>query len=187
MKVALGLKAHSGWAALVAIGSDGGELRVVDRRRLELVEHTWARAPYHAAEKVERARANALVERGIKEAHRVAEKALSDATRALGDHDIVACAILTPNPMPEWTTDDILAVHFRMHKAEGVLFPEALAKAAVACGVKLVRVPEKTLGADAKTLATIVRLGKSVGAPWGKDQKSATLAAMQALARSRQG
>jgi hypothetical protein len=26
-------------------------------------------------------------------------------------------------PMPDWTVDEILAVHFRMHKAEGVLFP----------------------------------------------------------------
>ena len=179
------MKAHSGWAALVAIGREKGELRVVDRRRIELVENAWAKAPYHAAEELERGEARALVERGIDEAHRVAEKTLRDATRLLADHDIVACAVLMPNPMPDWTTDDILAVHFRMHKAEGVLFPETLARAAQACGLRLVRVPEKTLVPDAKALAVIARLGKSAGAPWGKDQKSATLAAMQVLARIR--
>jgi len=92
--------------------------------------------------------------------------------------------------MPDWSTDEILAVHFRMHKAEGVLFREALLEAAKACGLKFVPVPEKELGPFAeKTLQTsldsltskIAALGKSIGPPWGKDQKDATLAAMIAL------
>jgi len=31
--------------------------------------------------------------------------------------------------MPDWSTDEILAVHFRMHKAEGELFRDALVRA----------------------------------------------------------
>jgi hypothetical protein len=31
MKVAFGLKSHSGWAALVVLGNHAGELQVVDR------------------------------------------------------------------------------------------------------------------------------------------------------------
>ena len=53
MKVAFGMKAHSGWAALVVLGTRGGDLQVVDRRRMELVEkdeESWAKRPYHAAE-----------------------------------------------------------------------------------------------------------------------------------------
>ena len=38
MNVAFGLKAHSGWAALVVLGQRDGQLQVVERRRLELVE-----------------------------------------------------------------------------------------------------------------------------------------------------
>jgi hypothetical protein len=38
MQVALGLKAHSGWAALVVIGQTDDGLAVVARRRLELVD-----------------------------------------------------------------------------------------------------------------------------------------------------
>jgi hypothetical protein len=30
--------------------------------------------------------------------------------------------------MPDWSIDEILAVHFRMHKTEGVLFRDALAR-----------------------------------------------------------
>lgn len=38
MKVAFGVKAHSGWAALVVLGKQGDDLVVVDRRRIELVD-----------------------------------------------------------------------------------------------------------------------------------------------------
>ena len=95
--------------------------------------------------------------------------------------------------MSNWSVDQILAVHFRMHKAEGVLFPEALVHAGEKCGLKVVPVPEKTLNeyamkATGKPLPylteEIKRLGKTVGAPWSKDQKNATLAAIAALAQS---
>ncbi len=49
----LGFKAHSGWAALVALGRDKDDLHVIDRRRIELADPAdgeWARQPYHAAE-----------------------------------------------------------------------------------------------------------------------------------------
>jgi len=101
--------------------------------------------------------------------------------------DPVACAVLMGAPMPEWSVAEILAVHFRMHKAEGVLFREALAKAAEAAGLVVVPVPEKelqqiaprALGAPWAAITKEVDAFKaSVGAPWGKDQKEAALAAL---------
>ena len=77
-----------------------------------------------------------------------------------------------------------------MHKAEGVLFRDALVRAGEACGLRLVAIPEKhltthaqsALGAPASGLARkVATLGKSVGPPWGKDQKDAALAALVAL------
>ena len=77
-----------------------------------------------------------------------------------------------------------------MHKAEGALFQDVVGAAAQACGVTLVAVPSKELAARARTafgprtsqvLARIASLGKSVGPPWGKDQKEAALAAAIAL------
>ena len=195
MNVALGFKAHSGWAALVAIGISGGEFQVIDRRRLELVEprdSAWAKQPYHAAETLEPKAARDVVKRGTVAAHRIALKQMHAAVQGLEkqSHQIVACAVLMPGPMPEWTTEEILAVHFRMHKAEGVLFPDALANAAEACALKLVAIPEKTLtqvaqktlGKSASELTRRVAAhGKAAGPPWTKDQKNATLAAMVAL------
>jgi hypothetical protein len=90
--------------------------------------------------------------------------------------------------MPAWTTDQILAVHMRMHKAEGVLFPSALLEAATACHLKPVTILEKDLGPRAEESVDLsvarrqlAALGKSIGPPWGKDQKSAALAAMIVL------
>ena len=183
MDVVLGFKAHSGWAALVALGVDGGERVLADRRRVELVDTTWGGAPYHAAEERDPASADALVKRGIADARRVAAREVAAAVQRMRAerHDVVACAVLMPAPMPPWSTAEILAVHFRMHKAEGVLFPDALCRAVEASAVPLCAVDERTIddrarraGVDLGALAT---LGKAAGAPWGKDQKLAALAA----------
>jgi len=195
MKVAFGIKAHSGWAALVVLGTRGGVLQVVDRRRIELVEKdeaSWAKQPYHAAEHLNADDARVLVRRGLETARRIAVREMRAAVKRAREagHEVVACAVLVVDPMPEWTVDEILAVHFRMHKAEGVLFREALVRAAGVCGVRFLGIPEKQLDEQAERVLrtsvnslrkTIASLGKSVGPPWGKDQKDASLASMIAL------
>ena len=192
MKVAFGLKAHSGWAALVVVGRRDGEFAVGDRRRIELVDEAWQKQPYHAAEDCEPAVARDLVKRGVEAAGRIGVREMRAAVKREGEkgNEVVACAVLVGNPMPNWTTDDILAVHFRMHKAEGVLFRDVLVRAAEKCNLELIAIPEKVLMEhSAKALTTppsglvkkFAALGKSVGPPWGKDQKDAALAAMVAL------
>ncbi len=193
MEVALGTKAHSGWAALVVIAKRDGDYVVVDRRRIELVEDEWAKQPYHAAENLKPDAARALVERGVAAAHKIAIQQIraTIARERERKNQVKSCAVLVGQPMPDWTTDKILAVHFRMHKAEGVLFRNALVQASKACKLRLVEVPESQLMECAEKslntspsglMKTVATLGKSVGPPWGKDQKEATLAAMIALA-----
>ena len=192
MKVAFGLKAHSGWAALVALGKNGRDFTVVDRTRLKLVEEEWAKQPYHAAEELEPKEARDVVKRGITAAHRIARRELKAALKHERDlgNQVVACAVLVGNPMPDWSVEQILAVHFRMHQAEGVLFRDALIAATKAADLKLFTLPEKTLLQDAEKslrtpasdlLKTISALGKLAGPPWGKDQKDAALAALVAF------
>jgi len=192
MRVAFGAKAHSGWAAFVVAGERDGEWVIIDRERMPLVEETWAKAPYHAAEHLKPDAARDLVSRGIAEANRIARRQMREALereRRRG-HEAVACAVLAGAPMPGWTTDEILAVHFRMHKAEGVLFRDVLVHAAEACKIKVVSIPEKqlmshgekVLGRPGSVLVDkITLLGKAIGPPWGKDQKDAALAALVAL------
>ena len=197
MNVALGFKAHSGWAALVAIGKAGNEFLVVDRRRIALVKESdvgWAKQPYHAAEDLEPGEARDLIKRATKSAHREAEREIRGAIKRLRNekHEVAACAVLSPNPMPDWPVDQILAVHFRMHQAEGVMFPTALVEAAEKCGLKVAKVAEKTLNDYAakatgtslsQLTAEVGRLGKTVGPPWTSDQKNAAVAAITALAQ----
>ena len=86
--------------------------------------------------------------------------------------------------MPDWSVDEILAVHFRMHKAEGVLFRDVLLYAAAECGLRAVAVQEKEESAsERRLLDAVAALGKSAGPPWGKDQKDAARAALIALRR----
>jgi hypothetical protein len=168
MKVGFGMKAHSGWAALVVLGERDGEFVVVDRRRIELVEEEWARQPYHAAEDLEPDAARDVVKRGVEAARRIAVREMRAAVGRERErkNEVTACAVLVVDPMPDWSVEEILAVHFRMHKAEKLLTKSA----------------ESALGTPASSLVKeIARLGKSVGPPWGKDQKDAALAALVAL------
>jgi len=196
MKVAFGMKAHSGWAALVVVGTRDGDLVVVDRRRIELVEDESAKQPYHAAENLKPDSARNLVKRGVEAARRIAVREIRAAVKREREreNEVTACAVLVANPMPDWSTEEILAVHFRMHKAEGVLFRDALVRATKTCGLRLVAIPEKlltkhaerALGTPINGLVTkITTLGKSVGPPWGKDQKDSALAGLIALQGSR--
>jgi hypothetical protein len=194
MNVALGMKAHPGWAALVVIGMRDGAFEVADRRRIELVDEDWARQPYHAAEHLDGEEAHHVVRRGVKAAHRIAAREMEVAVRRARElgFAIAACSVLVVGSMPDWTVEEILSVHFRMHKAEGVLFRDALVNAAGSCGLTVVEVPEKGLAQqaaqalrmpEARVTRLLASMGKPIGPPWGKDQKEAALAAMVALRR----
>jgi len=197
-RIALGWKTHSGWAALVALAARKDAAEVVQRLRVDLVlrEEKFAKAPYHAAEGLDADEARALVERAVAAVQRGAQRELRAALARAKDagHEVAACAVLTGSPMPAWSVEQIRAVHFRMHKAEGVLFSDALVRASEACGLETVPVLEKELDAAAKRAfgaaarqrgEQVARLGKEIGPPWGKDQKSAALAAWIALETKR--
>jgi len=205
MKVAFGFKPHSGWAVLVAIAAGrSGRVELIDRRRIALVddgEGSWAKQPYHAAQRAQRDEPGArdeaerLVARGVESARRLAIREVRDAARriAASGHEVAAGAVLMSDPLPDWSVDEILAVHVRMHKAEGVLFREALARAVSRCGLRLVQLSDRKLQAEAaaalgagvaQALSQIDRLRQSCGAPWGQDQKDAALAAWIALRRA---
>src|SRR5215470_2213392 len=191
MRVALGLKARTGRAVLVGLAGDVEDPRLVERSEMKLVrEGEWA--PYHAADGLEPAKARESVKRGIAEAHRLAEVGIRDAARRLASagHEVCGCAVLVGTGMPEWSTDEILAVHVRMHKAEGELFRDVLVAGARACRLRLTTLSAKTPQEDAAAIlglrrtrldAYLAALGKEAGPPWGKDQKEAAAAALAAL------
>jgi len=196
MRVALGLKARTGRAILVAVGASQ-QMQVLQRTELKLLPEGDF-APYHAAEGLRPAAAQTSVARSVASAHRLAEEGIRNAIEALAGagHEICGCGVLVGRGMPPWSTEEILAVHVRMHQAEGVLFREVLVAGARACGFIPTTLREKAALEEAATMlglshteleTRLVALGKTVGAPWGKDQKEAAAAALVALSAKTQG
>ena len=67
--------------------------------------------------------------RGVEFAGAARSERFAAQNRSLeSGHEIVACAVLVPTPMPDWSIDEILAVHIRMHKAEEYSSPTPLCK-----------------------------------------------------------
>lgn len=190
-RAALAFKARTGRAILVMLAGDLCEPRVIERKEVPLLP-PGEFAPYHAAEGLEPRAAHQHVQASIARARGLAEKAIRDAAQgcAAAGHELSGCAVLVGPGMPDWTTEQILAVHVRMHQAEGELFRDVLAQGARACGVALTTLPEKTaLDAAAQALhvtraqldAKLAALGKAAGPPWGKDQKEAAAGALVVL------
>ncbi len=189
----LGLRAHSGWAALVALAGPADAPEVVDRRRIEMAEGEEAKQPYHAAEGLPLAKASALLDRLAKGALARATEGLAAAVDDLRrkGHAPAAAVILTAagRPLPELKS--VLASHALIHTADGEHFRDALAGASERQGLKVTRVRERDVlaqagaalrrpGADLQ--AAVAAWGKPLGAPWTADQKLSALGAWLALA-----
>ena len=187
---AIGLRPHTGWAALVVIGRAPSAL--IDRRRLELLAPNVPDQLYHTAADRELDDAAGLVAETIAAVDAFAARALRtvlDGQRARS-RNVIACGLIgTLRTTPALTA--VLASHARIHAAEGDLFRNALAAAAESASLRLVVVPEKDVaGETAHALGItpsslqhhVAEIGHIAGAPWRADQKLAAMAAMLALA-----
>jgi hypothetical protein len=190
-EAALGFRAHSGWAALVAVAGPTAEPVAVLRRRVVLSERT-PRQPFHAAEGRPFAAAEDLVRRSTDEAKALAERAVREAVAELGamGHEPVASGLLLAAGRPLPSLREVLASHALIHSAEGELFRDVLRQASRRCGLGLVKARERDLEERAaKSLrqptADIQRRvadwGKVLGSPWTQDEKRAALVAWLAL------
>jgi hypothetical protein len=189
---ALGLRAHSGWAALVAVGGGPGSPHVLDRRRIEMADDPESKQPYHAAEELPLAKARALLDRLLREAQ---ERAASDLGAALADlraggYDVVGAVVLTASGRALPGLESVLASHALIHSADGEHFRDALAFAGKQHRLPVARIREKDLAAQAaKTLgrsaavlqAAVTAWGKPLGPPWTQDQKLSALGAWVGL------
>jgi hypothetical protein len=187
---------HSGWAAVVAIGGTPGKPLVLARERLELADERLpgAKQPYHAIEPLPLAEASARLDAFRQSAAALAAGAIGTllgTARAAGIEPIAA-GILDSSGRDPGALEAILASHALIHTADGNHFREALASGCAALTLPCARVRQRDLAAEAaRTLkrkpkeltASVARLGRGAGSPWGADQKSAALLAWLLLAR----
>jgi len=191
-RAALGLRAHSGWAVLVAVAGPSSSPAVVARRRVELSRRT-PRQPFHAGEELPFVEAEALVRRATEEASELAERAVREAVAELeaAERTPVAAGLLVAAGRPLPGLRQILASHALIHAAEGELFREVLRQASRRSGLSVAEVREKELEERAARVLRrpaaelrqrLAAWGKVVGSPWTQDEKRAALVAWVALA-----
>jgi hypothetical protein len=196
---ALGLRAHSGWAALVAVAGTPSAIEVVARRRIEIADPAipGSKQPYHEAEELTVEKAARLLDRCERGAERLARQAFGEVLEELAKlgHEPRACGLLMASGRPLPPLAAILASHALIHTADGEHFREALARASEHSGLPVVRVREKevldraatALGVTPAALQRRVQeMGRAIGPPWTQDQKLATLVAWIALTSASQ-
>ena len=193
-QAAIGLRAHSGWTALVAVCVEKGSPVVLARQRLHLVEtFTYEfRQPYHTAEKMPQGQGREFISRMQAEARRLAYRAICDVQSELQKQGLklTRCGLLLASGRVLPGLDKILASHALIHTADGELFREALLHASARCGLRDFRIKEKELLdraepvlrlKSAELMGKVTELGRPFGAPWSQDEKFATVAAWLAL------
>lgn len=194
-RAALGFRAHSGWAALVAIAGSVDGPSVLERTRIELADSDMpgSMQPYHAAAELEMIAADELIRKCAATTKIMARRAVRDIVAKLEKraHVVVACGNLLGSGHSPATLAAALASHPMLHTAEGEMFRNALDDASRHLGLKVVGTKEKQayeLGSavlgmtEARLQRELSEMGRLVGPPWRQDEKLATVAAWLALA-----
>jgi hypothetical protein len=192
---ALGLRAHSGWTALVALSVSKGAPCVLARQRVHLVKtFTYKfRQPYHTAKRMPPDEGRAFVARVQSEARRLAYHAIRELQSSLKaqDYKLTRCGLVLASGRPLPRLPQILASHALIHTADGELFRGALLHAGARCGFASAAVRERELLSEASRVLRlkpddltrrIADLGREIGPPWSQDEKLASLAAWLASA-----
>jgi hypothetical protein len=186
MRVALGFRVKSGWAAAVLLGGSGDGPELLDRRVVELSDPAIpeSRQPYHAGMghlETNEAEINRRREIVVRSAHRsVAE--LIDACKATG-HEVHRAGLVVGS---ETDPEKITNPHIRAHALEGLLFRTALADALTRCGLQhkviqerhvYARAAEELHQSEARVKTLVTQIGRRHEGPWRADEKCAALAA----------
>ncbi len=142
MRTALGFRAHSGWAAAVAVAGTVDAPRILERRHIIIAdpEMPGSKQPYHAAAELPFSKAEALVRRATESSRGLALEAVSAILNTLRSkgHEVAGCGescAIPARTLP--ALERILAAHPLIHTAEGEMFRDVLAWAAEECGLRV--------------------------------------------------
>jgi hypothetical protein len=190
--VALGIRDHSGWAALVALSGGIDAPAVIDRRRLWLLEPGMPTEPYHAVAGIPADVARPRLRESYESALRCARNELAGVVADLGTrgYEVLAMGGGVSGSPVKVPLERVLRAHPLLHASEGELFRDVLAEAAESLGLAVRRVPWKEVWAQLEGelgpvdgRARVNALGAALGPPWAADQKEACAAAWLALAQ----
>ena len=180
-----GISDHAGWAVVVCVADD----RVLDVRRIELIEPGLPNLPHHhEGQMMPIGEAVALIDRVRASAELCARIALDELPV-----DVKAIAIRKRPVLPP-TVAERIANYRAQNVADTVMYRDALAEAAKARGWSVHEYDAKTvfaeateaLGLDEDISVRLKEIGKVFGPPWQRDHKLATAAAIVAAKARRQ-
>jgi hypothetical protein len=197
-RAALGMRAHSGWAALVVLSGSPEAPDVIHRRRIVTAdpELRGSKQPFHAAEPLQLPDAQALIHKCTASTRRLSREALRAVITDLREKDVevIGCGVILGSGRSLPALEAILASHALLHTAEGEFYRQALVEAGEHCGLPVSGVKEREAyerGAEQLHLSPdelqsrVTALGRGIGPPWTQDQKYAALVAWLALAKSK--
>ena len=192
-RAVVGVANHNGWANLVSMGTSDDAPVVIDRRRVELVDQSLPKQPYHhEALELPIAEAQDLVERVRRSAGDHARACLATLRAELEPgHTLIAIA-LRQTPFGVLPADVTEVLNYRpfIYAADTMLYLEVLAEAAEALGLAVVlhekgqefALAGSALGLDPlEAEAWIKDLGAPLGPPWSKEHQQAAAAAIAVL------
>jgi hypothetical protein len=179
----VGVADHAGWAVLVIVGSGG---RLLDRRKVELVEAGVPSMPHHHdAQGLALPQAAALVARVRESAQRQARRRFEELAAAVAA-PIVGVALRQCQPLPE-TLAERLRDYRAQNVADWVMYRKVLAEAAAERGWRVHWYDSKRVFDEAARAlgkesldALLKTTGAAVGPPWQKDHRLAMAAAIAA-------
>ena len=193
-RVALGVRVHSGWGALVGVSGTPGAEEIIERSRVEITDPKMPGAiqPYHYVQNMEIKRAEQHVAKCAAASKGLAHEAIHQLLQQLKKrgYEVAGSCILLSSGRPLPDLAGILASHALIHTAEGEFFRNSFREAFTALKIPVTGIRERDLpdhalkafGKKARQVQErIAAMGRSIGPPWTTDQKTAALAAMIVL------
>jgi hypothetical protein len=179
----VGAADHCGWAVLVTVGPDA---TLLDRRRVELVDEALPKLPHHhEAQGLPADKAVALVARVRQSAEAHAAACLKALARDV-PAEITGITLRVCPRLPD-TVAERISNYRAQTMADGIMYRQALAKAAEARGWRVHWYAAKSVFAQAARALNrgaidgiLKQTGAAFGPPWQKDHQIAMAAAIAA-------
>lgn len=188
----VGVADHNGWAVFVCVTVMDRRPVVADRRRVELIESELPTSPiHHEAQELPYGEAEELVAT-VRDS--VARSAASVLVELSSDLDAVPSAIAIRDcpPLPD-SLEEKISSWTAQNSADSVMYRELLAEAAADRGWGVHWFDRKRVEANSAAAAKcdpavlrefLTGLRSTMGAPWQKDHRMATAAAIEVLAHA---
>ena len=196
--VALGFRAHSGWAVVTAVAGSPASPVILNRCRIVTADTAipGSKQPYHAAMGLDLTTADEFIRHCLESSTGLAMGTVNALVAQLkrDSRSVLQAGILigSGRALPDLAAT--LRSHALIHTAEGEFFRGVLVRASERCHVPITKIKEREVWDRGATLfrtgaadlqTQIDEIGRSIGPPWRQDEKLASLAAWIALTEAR--